>query len=88
VLDSLWVTESTSYTSDWVKITVTMSGTAATTSFLVPTGSSYVNNLPDPTVGGYQIYPSGWRSKNVDTTSTDPSNIKFHKVNKKYIDDN
>lgn len=64
---SLWITDPASTASDWVQITVTLSGTATTGSVVVP-GSSAVYSLPSPAVSGYQIYPTGWRSTNVDTT--------------------
>ncbi len=70
ILVSLWITETTSSTADWVRIQVTLSGTAATESTIVPGGVA-VTNMADPAVAGYQIYPSGWRAKNVDTTFPD-----------------
>ena len=70
ILVSVWITESVSYTTDWIQIAVTLSGTGATTTAVVP-GNAAVSNLPDPAVSGYQIYPTGWRSKNIDTTFAD-----------------
>jgi hypothetical protein len=47
-----------------------MSGTGPGATLVVPSNAA-VSNLPDPAVAGYQIYPSGWRAKNIDTTFSD-----------------
>lgn len=47
-----------------------MSGTGPGATLVVPSNAA-VSNLPDPAVTNYQIYPTGWRAKNVDTTFVD-----------------
>lgn len=66
VLVSLWIYDAGSTVTDWVKISMYLDGTTTPNTI-----NSVVNNIPVATSGGYQIYPSGWRATNVDTSFTD-----------------
>ena len=70
ILASLWIMDSGSTTADWVAISVYLSGTGAPSTVMVPNGN-VVSNIPVAASAGYQIYPSGWRATNVDTTFAD-----------------